>query len=925
MDGLEGAPKRAGDASGGDGMASGYDPIVRGSALLDVSVAGGKAAALARLMTAGGDEPFPVPAFFVVRADAVCPDGGADGMSDGVRAAIGQALATLGDGPFAVRSSGVEEDGAAAAHAGQYDTLLNVAAEDVLDAIVRVWRSGEGADLARYRAAHGMAEGPSYPAVLVQCMVEPRAAGVGFSVDPVSGDDDVVAVAAVAGLADDLVSGVVTGDQYWVAGYGDGNGNGYGDGDIAAKPPVLAGDEPVLSGADLSRIAALARRAQAYFGCPQDIEWAMEGERLYLLQSRPITTLVGRAGFRDGDGDDGVDDLIVWDNANIVESYPGIVSPLTFSFAAYVYAHVYKAFARLLGVSAGVVSRRGDVFEQMLGHLDGRVYYHLLNWYRALALMPGFHTNRAHMEGMMGAVPLPASMAEKLAPSATHWWQRVWDRVRLARTGFGLFGHALALDGTIARFYARLDAALAVPDAQITDMDVAQLARAYRQLEADLLARWDAPLVNDFLCMIAFGAARGALVRWAGDDGARLHGDVLIGQGDIISAEPAQRIKAMGAIAARAVEGAPGLLDALAAGDVSGLAGAGADLADLRAAFEGYLAKFGDRCAQELKLESVTLHDDPAPLARAVGAAARARLRALEAGAWGGGHGGDASDAAPAFDFEARLAEVFAGRPVKRALARWVLNRAKGRVRDRENLRFERTRVFGRVRRIMLALGRHWADAGRMLSPRDVFLLTIEEVLAAAEGDERAFDAALLEARRAEMARWAGLPDPANRLEQMGGRIGPAWRSVVRDSVGAGGGRGGDGDGDDPDCRTGLACCVGVVRALARVVEDPRTQSLEPGEVLVARHTDPGWIGVFANAAGVIAERGSLLSHSAIVAREMGVPCVVALADAAHWISTGDLIELDGGAGVVRIIKRAADAGCSDGALNDVGGGDDPA
>jgi pyruvate,water dikinase len=83
------------------------------------------------------------------------------------------------------------------------------------------------------------------------------------------------------------------------------------------------------------------------------------------------------------------------------------------------------------------------------------------------------------------------------------------------------------------------------------------------------------------------------------------------------------------------------------------------------------------------------------------------------------------------------------------------------------------------------------------------------------------------------------------------------------------------------------------------VVTDPRLQSLEPGEILVARHTDPGWIAVFANAAGVIAERGSLLSHSAIVAREMGVPCVVALKGATEWLSTGDLVRLDGGAGTV--------------------------
>ena len=92
--------------------------------------------------------------------------------------------------------------------------------------------------------------------------------------------------------------------------------------------------------------------------------------------------------------------------------------------------------------------------------------------------------------------------------------------------------------------------------------------------------------------------------------------------------------------------------------------------------------------------------------------------------------------------------------------------------------------------------------------------------------------------------------------------------------------------------------------AKVRVIEDPRVEALLPGEILVARHTDPGWIAVFANAAGVIAERVSLLSHSAIVAREMGVPCVVSLKGVTQWLKTGDTVRLDGGAGTVERTAR---------------------
>jgi pyruvate,water dikinase len=99
--------------------------------------------------------------------------------------------------------------------------------------------------------------------------------------------------------------------------------------------------------------------------------------------------------------------------------------------------------------------------------------------------------------------------------------------------------------------------------------------------------------------------------------------------------------------------------------------------------------------------------------------------------------------------------------------------------------------------------------------------------------------------------------------------------------------------------RTATGCSAGRVTAKARVIHDPRTQTLTPGDILVARHTDPGWIAVFASASAIVVERGSLLSHSAIVARELGIPCVVGLKGATQWISDGEMICVDGASGCV--------------------------
>ncbi len=828
---------------------------------MSAALAGGKGAALAKLAAS-----FPVPAFFVIAAEAFDQEG----LKVDAREDVNRGLAALasqgGAGRLAVRSSGREEDGAASAHAGQFKTELNVAPDDVAAAAHRVWRSGFSETLAQYRRAHGLSGEPQPPAVVVQVMVEARVAGVAFSADPVSGDRSVVVISAIAGLADRLVGGEADGDSYRIGADG------------VTLEAELVGDTPVLGQAERVEVAAMARRAATHFGSPQDIEWAFDARGLHMLQSRPITTL-GRVERdpllsspvqMEKPRGQSAEELTIWDNSNIVESYPGVTSPLTFSFARYVYSHVYQAFSRLMGVPAADVDEHRAVFENMLGRVDGRVYYNLLNWYRALALFPGFKANRKFMEGMMGlSEALPEEMASRIAPPSTSGWERFVDNLKLARVGLALIWHEVRIKGTIREFYARLNEALAKPDGEIDAMQPTQLAAEYRLLERRLLAKWDAPLVNDFLCMIAFGAAQKSMTKWAGDEGVAYLSATLMGQGDIVSAEPAKMIRAMGAM----VRDRPDVVARFAAGDRKAVDAA----PELRAAFDRYIGRFGDRCTQELKLESRTLHEDPTQVLMAVAAAAPAR-------------------GAEAVQEPKQDLHVFIPDFGKRMLARWLVDWARARVRDRENLRFERTRLFGRVRRIFLALGARLRAAGALEQPRDVFNLTVEELLGAVEGAGITQDLkALARLRAAEHAGQIARPDPPERFSVSGAHV-TGVAGLTAQAVVA---------GEDGETRKGLGCCKGVVTAKVRVIDDPRVEALGAGEILVARHTDPGWIAVFANAAGVVAERGSLLSHSAIVAREMGVPCVVSLKGVTQWLKTGDTVRLDGGAGTVERVSRS--------------------
>ena len=227
-------------------------------------------------------------------------------------------------------------------------------------------------------------------------------------------------------------------------------------------------------------------------------------------------------------------------------------------------------------------------------------------------------------------------------------------------------------------------------------------------------------------------------------------------------------------------------------------------------------------------------------------------------------------------------------------------------MRDRENLRFERTRVFARVRRIMLELGRRFTQAGLLATPRDVFYLTLSEVLGATDATADSADfKALVAARQHEFALYRDTPAPPDRFETRG--LFSAPQEYVNASPDTDSGSSTD-TMLETDTRQGVACFPGKVRGIAHVVIDPTTAVLQRGEILVASRTDPGWVILFPSAAALVVERGSLLSHSAIVARELGLPAVVAVEGLTDWLRTGDLIEVDGAKGVVRRIGKAADA-----------------
>ncbi|MBP2411889.1 pyruvate,water dikinase [Arthrobacter stackebrandtii] len=293
-----------------DALVAGLAQVGRG----DLGMAGGKAANLGELIRGG----FAVPDGFVVltasyRA-AIDAAGLATGTAagglrgaiaaapvpDNVAAAILDAYRRLGSGPVAVRSSATAEDLPGATFAGQQDSFLNIMGEpEVVDAVRRCWASLWTDRAVAYRNKAGIDHAQVQIAVVVQAMVDADTAGVAFTANPVTGVRSEIVVNASAGLGEAVVSGLVTPDQFVLSRDGRVLSRQAGLREVVIRSKPDGGTEsqrggtesPPLGESALLRLAEVCSRIEQHFGGPQDIEWAMAGDRLWIVQARPLTAV----------------------------------------------------------------------------------------------------------------------------------------------------------------------------------------------------------------------------------------------------------------------------------------------------------------------------------------------------------------------------------------------------------------------------------------------------------------------------------------------------------------------------------------------------------------------------------------------------------------------------------------------------------
>ena len=421
------------------------------------------------------------------------------------------------------------------------------------------------------------------------------------------------------------------------------------------------------------------------------------------------------------------------------------------------------------------------------------------------------------------------------------------------------------------RFYKRLNEAL--EDKEIENMDLYELHDYYYELENKLLHKWDAPLVNDFLAMIFYGNLKQKCKVLFKEEGDLIHNDLLCNEGGIISSEPAKRIKKMAKIVAEDEE----LLNLLTNEDVLYIKKQLPKYKEFNQMLNEYLDKFSDRCLQELKLETLTLKDNPSSLYSSIATfAKRIKNNPIE----------EIDERKNRIEAEKKVKKKLRFKPIEKAEFDFILRQARFTVKNRENLRFERTRLFGRVRELFLRIGYILTSMNIINEKRDIFYLEVNEILYYIDGKSTTNNLKeLIDIRKKQYLKYKDMT-PDERFYSYGAvNIGNEFKKEKNINK----------EKEAILELKGIGASPGIARGKVRIIKNPSNAKLEQGEILVAEFTDPGWIMLFPAASGILVERGSLLSHSAIVSRELGIPAVVGITGLIDNLNDGDIVDLNDG------------------------------
>lgn len=770
----------------------------------------------------------------------------------------------LGGVRVAVRSSGTLEDLDSASFAGQHDTFLEVTADTLIEKVRACWASLYTERAVAYRRQRDVDERRALMAVVVQKMAEADCAGVLFTVDPLSGRRDVAVVDSSWGLGEAVVSGIVNPDNYRVkkdtldlleVKLGDkaieicpkeGGGVEHLDVDEARRKEKTLADEAVR------RLVRLGTRLEELKGAPQDIEWCVRGDAVYLLQSRPITSLYPIPPCED----DGL--LRAYLCFGHQQANPAAWSPFACGLVAFLapFGRDKSGRSRYLVEAGHRVYLDATAlllkypFRRMLSRIAEEISPDISR--RLTVVRDRSDFKRGHER-----VRHPGGTA---ATTLFRVLSRTWLRFFITRPERARLDWDAFIQTTSASIDERLQQATSATD------KIRVITSVIGDVFDFMMVKFAAPILVSGMLSLRF---LGALMRGRVADetvmtlSRCLDGNIVTTM-DLRLGDLADTLRDEPALV-EALERSPAEIEAILADNPTSVFARG---------WREFLKSYGHRAPGEIDIAVPRWSESPESLVQILLGMVRAEP---------GAHRARHEEGVRASSEAEREILAKAG-TVRRKIARFLIRRIRGYLAMREHHKFLFIVLLGKFRRAILEVGAEAVQRGLLEAPEDAFMLDPLELIDALDAEANRSVAALVSSRREDHARFAELFPPAVMLSS--GEI-PALPPRT----------------DLPDgALAGTPVSSGVVEGTAKVLRDPASAILHPGEILVAPFTDAAWTTLFSHAGGVVLEAGGVMSHGSVIAREYGIPGVIA-AEATRAIKSGDRIRVDGNRGIVEILS----------------------
>jgi phosphoenolpyruvate synthase/pyruvate phosphate dikinase len=778
---------------------------------------------------------------------------------------LGRELASPGAPSIAVavRSSATAEDLPSASFAGQQDTYLNVRGDDdLLEHIRQCWASLWTARAVTYRAQQHFDHLRVGLAVVVQAMIASEVAGILFTANPINHRRDEAVVNASWGLGEAIVSGLVTPDT-WVVRKSD---NAILSREIATKNvaieysgergtaeravPAERQDIPALGDNQIVELVSLGSKIENHYGAPMDIEWGYVNDKFYVLQARAITTLQ-ELSILPSKGE--------YDRSMFLELLPDALSPAILSAIEPLFQCMLDFTFETMGFTPPRdIKAIGVFYNQPYFHREyiEAVFRPLRPAVRERMVAQVIQPFGKHESGMRGdwSISFLGMMARLL-----------WFMVRFPPQ----------LPGIVSRYRQEVNDVAALRLEGMSDREIMARIRNLVFGTVSRLLNYDYLMIE--LIHITYQMLGAWLQRYFGNESDEIRSKLISGVTGNVTMETNKRLWDL----AQSAKASPTVCAVLRGG--------GPDLrAKLEQTKQGqeflveldrFLAEYGHR---EVRMDILypTWIEDPAPVLAFVRryldvpesqSPQRQQERLVK------------QREELALTVQARLQQDLFGRVVVWPIFRTMLRHTQKHARERDTMHFEFTRVFPPFRRLLLEMGRRWTTHGFLAQPEDIFFLTLDEITQLAESPHPMQET--VKERRAELEHSRSRPAP----------------SKIRDGAEVMPESAAEADAVEGQLR-GIAGSPGTVKGIARVIRGPEEfDKLQNGDILVAPLTNPVWTPLFAIAGGLVTEVGGILSHGAIVAREYGIPAVMAVPEATHALQDGQRLTVDGNKGVVYV------------------------